>query len=144
MKHGLRHKESVISAAGPMVASQPVLETIWTKLGMMVDTEILKNVKKGNKITKWKQTRLATCFHVDILLGLQLVDPEDGGDLFFSETSVDFQRIRRRYVPEDSASICVISLVGDNIPVNATLFQQVVFVETQCFDTYVPSSGPVF
>jgi hypothetical protein len=29
-------------------------------------------------------------------------DPEDGGDIFLSETSVDFQRTARRYIPEDS------------------------------------------
>jgi hypothetical protein len=41
------------------------------------------------------QKSITTRFHAGILLGL--IDPEDGG-----ETSVDFQRTTRRYIPEDS------------------------------------------
>jgi hypothetical protein len=41
-------------------------------------------------------TRLATCFHYGILRCL--FDTGDGG----CETSVDFQRTTRRYIPEDS------------------------------------------
>jgi hypothetical protein len=45
------------------------------------------------------QCRLATYFHAGNLL--DLLDREDGGDVF-SETSIDFQRATRRYIPEDS------------------------------------------
>jgi hypothetical protein len=42
---------------------------------------------------------LPTCFHACILL--VLFDPEDRGDLP-PETSLDFERTTRRYIPEDS------------------------------------------
>jgi hypothetical protein len=43
--------------------------------------------------------QLATCFHAGFLFGL--FNPEMEA-IYSSETSVDFQRITRRYIEEDS------------------------------------------
>jgi hypothetical protein len=51
----------------------------------------------GPKFPASRLTRLATCFHAGMLLGL--LDPEDGGD---SETSLDFQGTTRCYIPGDN------------------------------------------
>jgi hypothetical protein len=50
-------------------------------------------------------TRLATCFHVGIFLGL--LDPEDGGDIFI-RNSIDFQGATWCYIPDDiNLAYCV-------------------------------------
>jgi hypothetical protein len=55
---------------------------------------------KVNRRFGGKCRKLATCFHSDFLLGL-FFNPEDGGDIFFSNVG-DLQRTTRRYVPEVS------------------------------------------
>jgi hypothetical protein len=58
---------------------------------------------KVNGISQARNQReialLPTCFHARFLLGL-IFDPEEVGDMFLRNV-VDFQRITRRYIPED-------------------------------------------
>jgi hypothetical protein len=63
------------------------------------DVTLCSPLKVNRRFVGIYRRVFATCYHPGILLGF--FDPKDGGDMFY-DTSVDFQRTTRRYIPEDS------------------------------------------